>query len=261
MGFGTLLGGENMKTEKWLMVSPLLGIAWAAVGCQKIDSTDVRTSGVYAEFTLTAHSTTEAKLDATLWAGGALSNTYLALTGPDHLTAYLGSNAYPMQGYTDIVDEYYSAIVPYPATDTELSVAFERGPDNVSAPGSTVIVPALFALAPTAKTQYSRANDPLEIDWAPFDPTQLVSWFVDGACVQLFGEDGAVDSGQVAIPAGTLQKPPPPGPDEEHHPIPPDQCTATVDVTKSRVGQVDPGFSGGTFTASQDRGTTFTSVP
>ena len=40
-----------MKTKKSLMVSLLLGIAWAAVGCQKINSTDVRTAGVYAEFT------------------------------------------------------------------------------------------------------------------------------------------------------------------------------------------------------------------
>ena len=94
-------------------------------------------------------------------------------------------------------------------------MAFERGSDNVSASGSTVIVPGLFTLAPLVKTQYSRANDALEIDWAPFDPTQLVSWFVDGACVQLFGEDSAVDAGQVAIPAGTLHKPPPPGPDED----------------------------------------------
>jgi hypothetical protein len=249
-----------MKTNKWLMVSLLLGTAWAAMGCQEIDSTNVRTAGVYAQFTVTAQSTTEAKVDATLWAGGALSNTYLALTGPDHLTVYVGSAAYPMQGYRSLY-EYYSAIIPYPATDTELRVAFERGPDNVSAPGSSVIVPGLFAFAPLAKAQYSRANDALEIDWAPFDPTQLVSWFVDGACVQLFGEDGAVDAGQVAIPAGTLQKPPPPGPDEEHHPIPPDACTATADVIKSRDGQVDPAFSGGTFKASQDRSITFTSVP
>ena len=220
----------------------------------------MRTAGVYAEFTVTAQSTTEAKVDATLWAGGALSNTYLALTGPDRLTVYVGSAAYPMQGYSAIY-EYYSAIIPYPATDTELRVAFERGPDNVSAPGSTVIVPALFTLAPLAKAQYSRANDALEIDWAPSDPTQLVSWFVDGACVQLLGDDSAVDSGQVAIPAGTLQKPPPPGPDEEHHPIPPDACTATADVIKSRDGQVDPAFSGGTFKSSQDRSITFTSVP
>ena len=173
-----------------------------AAGCQRINSTDVRTSGIYAEFIVTGQSTTEAKVDATLWAGGALSNTDLALTGPDHLTAYVGSTAYPMQGHTDIIDEYYSAIIPYPVTDTELRVAFERGSDNVSASGSTVIVPGLFTLAPLVKTQYSRANHALEIDWGPSDPTQLVSWFVDGACVQLFGEDGAVDAGQVAIPSG-----------------------------------------------------------
>jgi len=242
------------------MVSLLLGIAWGAVGCQKVDSTSVRTSGVYAGFIVSAQSTTKANVDATLQVGGALSNTFLKLTGPDHLTAYVGSNAYPMQGYSDI-DQHYSAIIPYPETDTEVRVAFERGPDDVSAPGSTVIVPGLFALAPPARSQYSRANDTLEIDWAPFDPTQVVSWSVSGACVEGFGADSAVDAGLVVIPAGTLKKPPPPGPDEEHHPIPPDQCAATAYVTKSRDGHVDPAFTGGTFIASQERDVTFTSVP
>ena len=124
-----------------------------------------------------------------------------------------------------------------------------------------MIMPALFALDAPAKTQYSRASDTLEIDWAPFDSTQVVSWSVYGTCVLLFGEDAAVDSGRVAIPAGTMKKPPPPGPDEEHHPVPPDDCTANADVSKSRDGHVDPAFSGGTFKASQDRSVTFTSVP
>jgi hypothetical protein len=243
-----------------LVVKLLPAIAWGAVGCQEVESTDVRTSGVYAEFTVTASSTAEATVDASLWVGGPLSNTYLTLTGPDHLTVYVGADVYPMRGHRDIT-QYYSAIIPYPTTDTELRVAFERGPDDVSAPGSTVIVPALFALAPPAKARYSRASDALEIDWAPFDPTQLVSWLVYGACVQALGDDAAVDAGQIVIPAGTLKKPPDPGPDEEHHPIPPDECTANAYVTKSRAGQVDPAFSGGTFTASQERSVAFTSVP
>jgi len=249
-----------MQTRNWRAVSLLLGIASGATGCQKVDSTDVRTSGVYAEFIVTEQSATEAKVDATLWVGGALSNTYLKLTGQDRLTVYVGSASYPMQGSSSLY-ESYSALIPYPATDTELRVDFERGPDDVSAPGSTVIVPGLFALAAPVKPQYSRANDTLEIDWSPYDTTQVVSWFVVGACVQMFSNNNVVDSGRATIPAGTLKKPPLPGPDEEHHPIPPDQCTADADVTKSRVGHIDPAFSGGTFKASQTRRVSFASVP
>lgn len=68
-------------------------------------------------------------------------------------------------------------------------MAFERGPENVSAPDSTVTVPGLFALTPAADVQYSRANDAFEIDWTPFDLHQLVSWLVDVACVIALGED------------------------------------------------------------------------
>jgi hypothetical protein len=140
MGYGRLRGSESMKTKPWPVIGLLLGLAQGAVGCQQVDSANVRTPGIYAEFIVTEHSTTEANVDATLWVGGALSNTYLRLTGPDRLTTYVGSDAYPMQGYSDI-DEHYSAIIPYPATDTVMRVAFERGPDDVSAPDSTVTVP------------------------------------------------------------------------------------------------------------------------
>ena len=85
-----------MKTGKWLRVSLLLEVAWGTAGCQKVNSTDVRTSGVYAEFSVTEHSATEATVDATLQVGGELSNTYLNLTGQDRLTVYVGTNAYPM---------------------------------------------------------------------------------------------------------------------------------------------------------------------
>jgi len=249
-----------MKTGKWLRINLLLGVVWGAAGCQKVNSTNVRTSGIYADFSVAEHSATQAKVDATLQVGGASSNTYLSLTGQDRLTVYVGSNAYPMQGYSSIY-QYYSTTIPYPAIDTELRVAFERGPDDVSAPGSTVIVSGLFSIAPMAKTEYSRAKDSLEIDWAPFDPTYRVSWFMHGSCLQTVSDDSVVDSGRVTLPAGTLKKPPPPDPDEEHHPIPPDQCTANADVTKSRAGHVDPAFTGGTFTASQKRSVSFDSIP
>jgi hypothetical protein len=249
-----------MKTKNWLGFSLLIATTWVAAGCQKVDSTDVRTSGVYAELIVTEQSTTEAKVDATLWVGGALSNTYLKLVGQDRLTVYVGATAYPMQGNSSIYESYF-ATIPYPAIDTELRVDFERGPDDVSAPGSTVIVPGLFAVAVPARLQYSRAGDALEIDWSPYDTTQLVSWFVDGACLQTLGNNNVVDSGQASIPAGTLKKAPLPGPDEEHHPIPPDACTASANVTKSRVGHIDPAFNGGTFKASLTRQASFISVP
>jgi hypothetical protein len=88
-----------------------------------------------------------------------------------------------------------------------------------------------------------------------------VYWFVDGACLQTLANNNVVDSGQATIPAGTLKKPPPPGPDEEHHLIPPDVCTATLNVIKSRDGHLDPAFSGGSFEASLARSASFTSVP
>jgi len=181
-----------LTTEAVVGASLLVGIAWGTVGCHKIDSTAVRTSRIYTELIVTEHSTAEATVDATLWEGDdALSTTYLTLTGRDRLTAYLGSDVYPMQGHADIT-EHYSATIPYPVSDAELRVAFDRGPDDVSAPDSTVIVPGLFTLAPLAKSEDSRANDTLEIDWAPSDPTEVVTWSVYGTCVQLLGDASAV---------------------------------------------------------------------
>ena len=58
-----------MKTGKWLRVSLLLGVAWGTAGCQKVNSTDVRTSGVFAEFSVTEHSATEERIACDTHAG------------------------------------------------------------------------------------------------------------------------------------------------------------------------------------------------
>jgi hypothetical protein len=246
-----------MTTDKLLILGTLLAGVCGTTGCQPVKSTNIRTSGVYAEFNVNESGATEATVGAWLRVGGPLSNTYLVLDGPDQIIAQLGGDSARMQGHS-FGD--YSVKFPYPAVDTEVRAIFERGPDDINAPDSTAILPGMFAVAPLAKTTYSRAVDALEIQWSPFDATQRVAWHVSGSCIDLVGASSATDAGVLKVPAGTLKKYVNHDESQKGAYIP-DECTATVSVKKERLGQVDPAYEGGSFKASEERTTTFTTVP
>src|SRR5262249_14751019 len=133
----------------------------------------------------------------------------------------------------------YDVAFPYPTVDTELTIAFERGADDVSALGSKVVLPALFATTPLPTTSYSRANDALDLHWAPFDEAAPVDWLLSGSCLLPVRQNGAIDSGTVHIAPGTLRKPNAQDlpPSQEGTTIP-DECIAALSVTKQRGGRI-----------------------
>src|SRR4030095_9550092 len=60
-------------------------------GCrQEVESTDVRTSGVYPVIDVTADGSGSTRVQVKLKVGGSASNTFLELTGEDRLTATAG---------------------------------------------------------------------------------------------------------------------------------------------------------------------------
>jgi hypothetical protein len=79
-----------------------------AAGCrQEVESTDVRTSGVYPVIDVLAEGTGSSRVQVKLKVGGPVSNTFLELTGDDRLTATGG-------GVTRDLDS--SGTVSYAAT-------------------------------------------------------------------------------------------------------------------------------------------------
>jgi hypothetical protein len=249
-----------MKPRKELMVSALV-LACAAVGCQPVKSSDVRTSGLHADITAGSASGS-CLVEVLLQVGGKLSNTYAVLTGDDRLVVYYAGTSMAMDRKDDIPGQArYIARMNLQPTDTELRVAFERGPQDVTAPNSTVLTAPKLNYSPLATTPYSRAGDALTVSWSPVESTDKVEYRVSGQCLELTDVGPAADPGGFSLPAGSLHKGKPSTDPSQQGITVPDNCSASVIVNKKRSGQVDPAFAGGSFQFYQEDILTFQSVP
>ncbi|MEO8181828.1 MAG: hypothetical protein ABI895_23590, partial [Deltaproteobacteria bacterium] len=83
---------------------------------ESVESTDVRTSGVYPEFQVVADGSGSSSASARLEVGGNDSNTFLDLRGSDLLEVSAGGQT---QRMTSGGDHSYSARFPFDAAGTE----------------------------------------------------------------------------------------------------------------------------------------------
>jgi len=223
----------------------LLIATTSASGCrQEVESTDVRTSGVYPDIDVRAEGDGTTRVQIRLMVGGALSNTVLQLVGEDRLTATVG-------GVTKDLEDNglsYSATFPGDAAGP-IVIAFRRGAADVSAPSTTVNLPAPFSLTLGAE-ELSRAAGDLAYTWSPAPGTGDIDVSAVGRCVALHLET-TPDDGSSSI-AG----------DQLHAVTANEACPVTFTLARTQSGEVDPAFTeGGRVRAHQIRTAAFISTP
>ena len=228
-----------------LSVLSLLLATTGAAGCrQEVESTDVRTSGVYPDIDVRAEGSGSTRVQVKLRVGGPVSNTFLELVGKDRLTATAG-------GVTKELDNNglaYAATFPGDAAGS-IVVAFMRGDADVSAPNTTVNLPAPFTLTLGAQ-ELSRAAGDLAFTWSPASGTGDVDVSADGRCVGLHLET-TPDDGSSSISG-----------DQLHAQNVDDACQVVLTLARTQSGEVDPAFTeGGRVHAHQIRSASFTSTP
>ncbi len=227
---------------------------WAAlvlglVGCsEKVESSDIKTSGIYPEFLVTATGNGSSKIEVWLKVGGNNSNTFLELTGPDELTVTVDGK---MTAISEHSGNKYTATIPTDEGGTEFSFAFMRGGDG-DAPVSTVTLPEPFSLDVLTE-EAIREQDDVELAWDPPGSSGDVDYELDGDCI--FRKTGAAPDnvGEYTIRASDIDG-------LSTHEM--DPCTVDVAVTRARGGSLDSAFTeGGEISARQVRHDSFTSLP
>lgn len=223
-----------------------------ATGCESVSSTDVLTSGIYADLSATSDGVQTHTL-AVLRTGGATSNTFVNLEGDDILTV-------TAQGETqELLESYIGDIFAYAAdfdlsaADTEFVFALERSIDD-GAPDSRCTLPEPFdATSPVADSALSRGQADLTVSWTPAGQADEIRVIVEGDCLWRHVEDVDGDPGTIVIPADTLASI-----DENN----PQACDATVTIQRLRMGALDPAYGeGGTIYGIQAREVPFRSDP
>lgn len=237
----------NTETRTALLLLLLL----LPAGCtEEIDSTDVRTSGVHAQFSATAEGDGKTRVHAQLRVGGASSNTFLDLRPGDRLVARMAGQSVQLSGTGG---HTYTAILEGDAPAAELVIAFERTDADESAPASRVELPAAFTVsAPTVAQQVSRAQS-LSVLWSPVNGAGQLRYSLSGDCVE--SQSGTTnDDGELVIAAGAIAP--------RTQALAQATCDVAVVLGRVQSGTVDPAFGeGGKFEATQRRQVAFSSTP
>ena len=222
-------------------------VALGGLACsQQVDSTDVRTTGIYADMLVRAAGNGKSDVQVDLRVGGASSNTHLAIKGTDKLTATSGAVT-KVLGKSDNV---YVTTFDGDAADTPFTVAFTRGPDDISAPNSSVTLPEPFTIAGIAQTVSRQVG--FTATWQAGTKGEPMIWVLKGDC--LVAQAGSFsDAGQTVVSPSQLV----PQVGQEAA-----TCNASFCLERDRSGTLDPAFGeGGVITAAQNRCAAFLSAP
>ncbi len=230
--------------NRWtLLLLPLTALACT----ETVESSDVRTSGIFPEFRVVADGSGATQVSARLKVGGNDSNTYLDLQSGDRIEVSAG-------GVTHTLNETnahsYTASFDIDEPGTEFVFAFLRSEQDESAPRSVVTLPDPFALQMTS-TEVSRAGGQVGFSWDPPGSGNL-RWDVDGDCV--WDDRGeTADDGSHSLSSDDLRA---------LASRADETCAVQLTLERGRGGSIDSAFSeGGEAVAYQQRVQTFTSMP
>jgi hypothetical protein len=222
--------------------------ALPAIACtESVDSSDVKTSGVYADMSVVASGNGNSEVSVGLKVGGSNSNTYLVMKNGDSLTAAVDPDTKTLSKSGD----FYKTTFPVEAADTAFVIAFNR-PNDTPAPNSTVSLPAPFDIGGIAAGDTVSRGTGFTATWtANLDGDQM-HWTLDGDC--FFRKDHAfADTGSAVFALADFQM---------HSGDETTTCPANLCVDRTRNGVLDPAYGeGGVIDSAQHRCVAFNSAP
>src|SRR5262245_29824415 len=118
------MGDMMQRLSLGLGLVCLIGVA----GCKEtVDSTDVRTSGIYAKYQAIANGETT-QVTARLVVGGDESNTDMRLTDSDRLRGTVADETKTLTDGNN--NQMYEALFAETAGGTEVRISFTRGGED-----------------------------------------------------------------------------------------------------------------------------------
>lgn len=234
-------------TRILILSLPLTGL----LACESVESSDLKTSGMYAQLTARADGSGSTRAEAVLKVGGSTSNTFVKLTAGDELMVSAGGAEQAMSEQ-NIGDVYsYTSDFDFDEEGTAFTFSLERAEDE-SAPESVATLPApLEITAPVADEVVSRSEDDLVITWSGSGEADDLEVTVSGDC--FVGYWKAVDDGGThTIDKGTI---------ESFESQDDESCDAEVAVWRKQTGTLDPAYGEGQVLGVQVRAVTIRMDP
>ncbi len=168
-------------------------------------------------------------------------NQFVRLDTGDYFTATIGAESIVLALDPDQADPHYLAAFPAQAEDTNVVIALVRRSGKKDAPGSSVVVPAAFAVTSIPPVAF-RPGDGLKVTVAPLSPlaNRALEVAIEGPCLarnqNIFPltltatGTGSIDTSSMLF-------------DTTHQEI--TGCDIDVHVRRLAHGQIDPAFRSG----------------
>jgi hypothetical protein len=238
--------------KKHIGLLGLLALGFVACDDDTVESEDIRTSGIYAEFEVVATGNGKATVEAELRVGGD-GGTHVVLTGDDKLVCSADDTQKTLSKNGDV----YKATFTGDAGGTEFTFALKRSSDNEDAPDSVVTLPDPFTIVGPETDEVSRTNGELTVTWeVSTTKNDPMTWTIEGDC--LFDTDGNVpNDGTLTLSGDAFDSTATKQSDEK-------TCDAKLCLERKRKGVLDPAFAdeeGGKIYAYQRRCIDFVSAP
>ncbi|WP_350274911.1 hypothetical protein [Kribbella sp. HUAS MG21] len=215
-----------------------VGLVVALTGCSTVESKDIRTSGITANYVVTLPETGEAAKVSASYRVGTL--TFVELGDGESVAASGGGKDVTLRHHRSAgVTGYDGRLDGVVAAGTEITFDLSRGKGDDSAPRSTVKLPERVRLtAPLAGTTYSRrASIPVRVDTEPSQLPAVLTW--TGECIQTGSLELEPGRTSVSISTGSIQpaaRTPTPGA------APATTCPADLTLTRRTEGTLDKAF-------------------
>lgn len=239
---------RRVDTRAW---AGAFGLAGALLGgCEEtVEGKYLDTEGIAMVVDVTARSESAAEMTIEFLSGGDESNTYVDLQD-DAVTATGGDEELELaQDRTG----RYSADFGTGEGGAEFTVSLDRSDEDKSdALDSGGVLPEPFTITLEPAGDVSRA-EALTVRWDPSGGADEVRIDADGDCLFFTFVTDETDDGEYVIEAGDFVF----GSSDDEG-----DCEASVTVTRTSFGEVDPVFdSESKFRLHQERSVTFTSTP
>ena len=241
-----------MGLMRLILAFPCILAATSSLACTTHDSDSILTSGIYASLGARADGSGRTVAHATLLLGNPNRLDFVDLVGDDELIATREEQMKVMVESQLLGTVAYYAEFDGDEEDTEFNISFQRTVDD-GAPNSTCTLPPAFEIATEPGAELSRSAD-FVIEWDLAGASDVMSWELEGPCIQTVTGSISDDSGSATITAGMVQK-------REGEGVE-DQCEVTLEISRSRDGDLDPGYGeGGVIRCEQVREAPLLSVP
>ena len=223
---------------------------FTATACTSVESSDIKTSGIYADLWAVSDGEGTSYSEAILRVGGATSNTFVTLSEGDDLTATVAEVTENMTEQN--IGEIYSYRADFSTADADVDyvIALERTEDE-SAPSSVMSLPLPFVMDPVG-SEYSRDDDDIVLTWDN-QQSEIMKIWIEGTCIHNQYHDNETDAGIYTISSDSLE------------PIDPEanaNCEIEITLWRSRPGDVDSAYGeGGVAWGYQRRKITTLSTP